>query len=92
MKVRRFVEGEDEAAWLRVRNEAYREYDDVRPKTMEDIELSKKGPRFDATGMFIAELDGKPVGVVNAFVDKRRTERVGFLGALGSFPSSEEEG
>jgi len=83
LNVRRFVEGEDEEAWLRVQNEAYEEYEDARPDTMEDMELSKKSPGFDATGMFIAELDGKPVGVVNAFVDRYRKEKVGSLRVVG---------
>ena len=81
--VRRFVEGVDEAVWLRIQNAAYSEYEDVRPDTLEDMEIAKKSPTFDSTGMFIAELEGKPVGVVNAFVDRHRTERVGSLRVLG---------
>lgn len=84
--VRRFVEGEDEETWLRIRNEAYQEYEDVIPDTIEDMELSKKDPSFDATGMFIAELDGKAVGVVNAFVNRHRKEKIGFIMCLGVVP------
>jgi mycothiol synthase len=92
LKVRRFVVGEDEATWLHVQNEAYQEYEDVRLDTIEEMELSKKSPSFDATGMLIAELDGKPVGVVNAFVDRHRTERVGFLRVLGVVPEFRRRG
>lgn len=33
LKIRGFVEGEDEKAWIWIQNEAYREYDDFRPDT-----------------------------------------------------------
>jgi hypothetical protein len=72
LTIRRFVEGEDEELWIRILNEAYEEYEDFRPETMEDMELRKKSPTFDLTGMFIAQLDGTPVGIVNAFVDRKR--------------------
>jgi len=62
LSVRSFIEGEDEEVWLRIQNEAYRKYEDVRPDTLEDMEIWKKSPNFDSAGMFIAELDGKPVG------------------------------
>lgn len=78
LNVRRFVVGEDEATWLQVLNEAYKEYEDFRPDTIEEMELSKKSPSFDATGMLIAELEGKPVGVANA-LDRHRTEKRLFL-------------
>jgi ribosomal protein S18 acetylase RimI-like enzyme len=83
LKIRSFVEGEAEEVWIRIQNEAYSEYEDFRPDTMEDMEVWKKSPNFDSTGMFIAELDGKPVGAVNAYVDRKREEKLGFLRALG---------
>ena len=83
LKIRSFVEGEDEEVWTSIQNEAYKEYDDFRPDTMEDMKIWKKSPTFDFTGMFIAELDGRPVGAVNAFIDKKRKEKIGFLRALG---------
>jgi mycothiol synthase len=92
LRVRRFVEGKDEATWLRVRNQAYQEFDDFVPDTMEEMELSKKSPGFDATGMFIAELDGKPVGIVNAFVDKHRVKKVGSLRVVGVVPEFRRRG
>lgn len=92
LKVRRFAEGKDEAAWLRVQNKAYSEFEDVRPDTIEEMELSKKSPSYDAAGMFIAELDRTPVGVVNAFIDKYRTERVGSLRVLCVVPEFRRKG
>ena len=90
--VRRFIEGKDEEVWLRVQNEVYREYEDFRPDTIEDMEISERSPGFDSTGMFIAELDGKPVGVVNAFVDRHRKEMFGSLRVLGVLPEFRRRG
>ena len=92
LSIRRFVEGEDEELWIRLLNEAYKEFEDFRPETMEDMELRKKSPTFDLTGMFIAELDGKPVGIVNAFVDRNREEKKGFLRGLGVVPAFRRRG
>ena len=92
MKIRGFVDREDEEVWVWIQNEAYKEYDDFRPDTMEDMEVWKKSPNFDPTGMFIAELDGKPVGAVNAFVDKKRKEKKGFLRGLSVVPEFRKRG
>ena len=92
LKIRGFVEGEDEEVWIRIQNEAYREYDDFRPDTMEDMEVRKKSPNFDPTGMFIAELDGRPVGTVNAYIDRKRKEKKGFLRGLGVVPKFRRKG
>ena len=92
LKIRGLVEGEDEEVWIRIQNEAYREYDDFRPDTIEDMEVWKKSPNFDSTGMFIAELDGRPVGAVNAYIDRKRKEKKGFLRALGVVPEFRRKG
>ncbi len=90
--IRRFVEGTDEAVWLHVENEAYKEHEDFRPNTMKEMEIAKKTPSFNSTGMFIAELEGNPVGVVNAFIDRYRKERVGSLRVLGVLPEFRRRG
>jgi len=92
LTIKRFVEGKDEAVWIRILNEAYKEYKDFRPDTMEDMDLRKKSPTFDLTGMFIAELAGKPVGIVNAFVDRNREGKKGFLRGLGVVPAFRRRG
>lgn len=92
LKIRKFVQGRDEEAWLRITNEAFKEYDDFRPDTMEDMELYEKSPNFDTTGMFIAEWNGAPVGMVNAYVDKKREEKKGFIRGLGVIPEFRRKG
>jgi mycothiol synthase len=92
LKIRRFVDGEDEEVWIRIRNEAYKEYEDFRPDTAVEMEVWKKSPNFDSTGMFIVELDGKPVGAVNAYIDRKRKEKMGFLRRLGVVPEFRKRG
>ncbi len=92
LKIRKFVQGRDEEAWLRITNEAFKEYDDFRPDTMEDMELYEESPNFDTTGMFIGEWNGEPVGMINAYVDKKREEKKGFIRDLGVIPEFRRKG
>jgi len=92
IKIRRFIQTEDEETWLRIWNMAYKEYDDYRPALMEDFEKAEKSPSFDPTGMLLAEWDGSPVGLVNAFIDKERTEKKGFIRVLGVHPAYRRKG
>jgi len=90
--VRRFVQGKDEAALAGVMNQAFREFEDFRSLTAEDMVMKEKSPTFDAAGMFIADLDGQPVGIVNARVDKMREEKKGFIRMLGVVPEYRRRG
>lgn len=92
IRIRRFIQTEDEETWLRIWNEANKEYDDYRPALMEDFEKAEKNPSFDPTGMLIAEWDGNPVGFVNAFIDKERKEKLGFIRVLGVHPAYRRRG
>ena len=92
MNIRKFVKGKDEQVWIRIGNEAFKEHDDFRPDTMEDMEIWEKDPGFDPLGMFIAELGGKPVGRVQALVDKQRKDKKGFVRALGVTPEYRRKG
>ena len=92
LKIREFVKGEDEEVWLKIRNEAFKEYDDFRPSTMEDMKIWEKDPGFDPVGMFIAELNGGAVGRVQAYVDKQRKEKKGKIRRLGVVPKFRRRG
>jgi mycothiol synthase len=92
LKIRRFTKGKDEKVWLRIRNAAFKEYEDERPQTMKDMEIREKDPNFDPQGMFIAKMNAKPVGIVNAFVDKKREEKKGFIHGLGVLPKFRRRG
>ena len=92
LKIRRFVQSGDEGVWVSVWNKAFREFDDFRSISVEDMLKSEKNPAFDAEGMFFAEFDGKPVGIVNAYVDKMREEKKGFIRMLGVVPEYRRRG
>jgi ribosomal protein S18 acetylase RimI-like enzyme len=83
LEIRRFGQGRDESDWIRVWNAVYGERWDFRPMTLEEMLLLEAGPDFEAEGRFIAELDGSPVGIVFAYVDKLRDEPKGFVRSLG---------
>ena len=92
LTLRGFVQGEDEEVWLKMGNAAYKEFDDFRPSTIEDMEKAEKSPNFDPTEMCIAEWNRKPVGCVNAFVDKKRKEKRGFIRRLAVIPGFRRRG
>ena len=92
LKIRRFVQGIDEADWLKVRNAVYGALLDVAPMTVEEMRNMEKSPDFDSEGRFIAELDGQPVGIVYAYVDKLREEKKGFVRILGVVPEFRGQG
>lgn len=80
LNIRQFVKGSDEPAWVEVLNAAHKEYESWwRAITVEEILLAEKRPNFDFEGRFIAELDGKPVGVIHAHVDRLSEEKKGFI-------------
>jgi mycothiol synthase len=83
----------DEPVWVEVLNAARKERKDWRAMTVEELLLEEKRPNFDFEGRFIAELDGKPVGIVHANVDKLREDRKGFirLGVTPEFRGGETE-
>jgi len=92
LKIRTFVVGRDEAIWAYIASGAYRDYEDFRSLSVEEMQKLEKSPTFDSSGMFIAELDGKPAGIVNAYVDKFRKEKKGFILWLGVLPEYRRRG
>ncbi len=92
LNIRRFVQGEDEPAWVTVWNAVFGARWDWRPMTVEEMVALEKAPDFDAEGRFIAELDGQPVGIVFAYVDKLREEKKGFVQSFGVIPTHRGQG
>ena len=79
LNIRRFVQSADEPMWVQILNTAIKEREDWRTITVEELLLEEKRPNFDFEGRFIADLDGKPVGIVHADVDKFREDRKGVI-------------
>lgn len=79
LHIRRFVQGTDEPVWVDVLNGAYKDDQEWRLITVDEFLLEQKRPNFDFDGRFIAELEGRPAGVVHANVDRLRTDGRGFI-------------
>ncbi|UCH32272.1 MAG: GNAT family N-acetyltransferase [Candidatus Bathyarchaeota archaeon] len=92
LKMKRFVQGRDEADWVRVWNAAYEEYIDIRRITVDEFRIAEKAPAFDSEGRFIIEKDEKPVGIIHAHVDKLRKEKKGFIRSFGILPEYRNKG
>ena len=90
--IRKFIIGKDEAIWVDINNQARKEFEDYTPDNVEFFRKEEKSPWFSSEGMFIAELDGRPVGTVDAHIDKNRTEKKGFLGGPAVFPELRRKG
>jgi len=88
LHIRQFAKGTDEPIWVEILNATYKEFEAwwIGPITVEEILEAEKRPDFDFEGRFIAELDGKPVGILHAYVDKLRKEKKGFITALRVMP------
>lgn len=86
MKTKRFVQGRDEEDWIRVWNAAYKEYDDLRQITVDEFKVAETAPEFDPKGRFIAELNGQPIGIIHAHIDKLREEKKSFIRSFGIIP------
>ncbi|MFU8796757.1 MAG: GNAT family N-acetyltransferase, partial [Dehalococcoidia bacterium] len=79
MHIRRFVRGTDEPVWVDVLNAVSKDDEFWRAITVDEFLLEQERPGFDFDGRFIAELEGRPVGMVHAAVDSARTDGQGFI-------------
>jgi mycothiol synthase len=73
------VKGVDERVWDEVLSASRRDSEDWGAIAVEELLLKQKRPGFDFEGRFIAELDGKSVGLVHADVDKLSEDRKGLI-------------
>jgi mycothiol synthase len=79
LRIRHFVKGVDEPGWDEVLNASRRDSEEWGAIAVEELLVKEKRPGFDTEGRFIAELDGKSVGVVHADVDKLSEDRKGLI-------------
>jgi len=95
VNIRRFLKGMDEPVWVELLNAEYVEYASWwRGTTVEEMLELEKNPSFDFEGRFVAELDGKPVGIIHAHVETSGEEKRGFIRdfcVLEAFRGSEVE-
>lgn len=62
IRVRTFVTGKDEDAWIRLNHRAFSRHPEQGAWTLIDLELREREPWFDPDGFFLAERDGQLVG------------------------------
>jgi len=88
VNVRRFLKGVDEPIWVELMNVEYRDYVSWwRGTTAEEMLKLEKSPDFDFEGRFVAEADGKPVGLIHARVEGSGEEKRGFIRDFCVFPA-----
>jgi mycothiol synthase len=92
LNIRRFKKGFDEDNFISIFNASFGDYDDIRSLTPEEMRKMEESPGFSTDGMFIAEWNGEIAGMVNAYVDKLREEKKGFIQWLGVLPKFRRKG
>jgi len=92
LKIRSFEKGFDEQAYVRIYNTCFRDYDDIRSMTLDELREMEEFMSFSTDGVLIAEWNGEIAGMVNAYVDKQREEPKGFIQSLAVVPEFRGKG
>jgi mycothiol synthase len=92
LKIRSFRKGTDEDVFVRIFNAVFSDYADIRMMTVEEMKKMEESPTFNADGMFIAEWDGETAGMIDAYIDKSREEKKGFIEWFGVLPEFRGKG
>jgi mycothiol synthase len=92
LKIRPFEEGKDEEAYIKLYNAGFSDYEDVRAVTLQEVRTIEKAPIQNLNGLLIAEWNGRLAGMVQAYVDKLREEKKGFIQSLAVFPEFRRKG
>lgn len=91
LKIRPFNKEFDEA-FVSIFNACFGDYDDIRNINLEELRKWEEAPSFSFDGMFVAEWNGEIAGMVNAFIDKLREEKKGFVQWLAVLPKFRRKG
>jgi ribosomal protein S18 acetylase RimI-like enzyme len=79
LKVRPFIEDQDEPVYVDVMNRSLKEFADFTPLTLGDVEMEKNAPNMDKRGRYVAEWNGVPAGFVYAYLDPLKEDKTGYL-------------
>lgn len=71
--------GADDAAYLGIVNRVGREFPDQTPTTLDKLQFERTMPYHDPHGYFIAEIEGRAVGVGHGLMDPLDKERIGWV-------------
>lgn len=92
VRVRTFVPGQDEDAWLRVNARAFADHPEQGRMTLADLRAREAEPWFDPAGLLLAERDGELLASLWTKVhapDATNPEPVGEIYALGVDPDAQ---
>lgn len=92
LKIRPFRKGFDEEIYVNISNTAFLDYDDERSVTLQEVMTLEDAPSYNLDGLLIAEWNGQAAGMVQAFVDKFREEKKGFIQKLAVLPEFRRRG
>jgi len=92
LKIRPFKKESDEEAFVSIFNACFGDYDDIRSISLKELRRWEEAPSFSFDGMFVAEWNGEIAGMVNAFVDRLREEKKGFVQWLAVLPKFRRKG
>ncbi len=86
LRIRPFMKGKDEEAYMRIYNVAFADYDDVRSVTLDEVVTIENAPSWNLDGLLMAEWNGKLAGMIHPYIDKNREEKKGFIQSLAVLP------
>lgn len=92
LKIRPFVPVQDDELVADITTRARSGTPDFVPPTVAEMRLDRQSPWSSEEGLLIAELDGTPVAVVNAFVDKTSLRKQGYVDELAVVPEARRRG
>ncbi|MFO7676484.1 MAG: GNAT family N-acetyltransferase [bacterium] len=79
LRIRPYVPDQDDETLLALGNAASAEAPDFVPRTLAEFRAERNSPDWTADGIYLAELDGTPVGTSGGYVDPHRPEPLGYL-------------
>jgi ribosomal protein S18 acetylase RimI-like enzyme len=92
LEIRPFQKGQDEEIYARVFNATFLDYDDIRTLTVPEARTMANAPSFNLDGLLFGEWNGQIAGMVQAYVDKNREEKKGFIHYLAVLPEFRRNG
>jgi len=92
LRIRPYVKGSDDEAYVGIFNECFNDYDDIRRLSVEEFRKTQEAPSYSLEGLLIAEWNGAAVGTVDAYVDPLREEPKGFVQSLAVLPQFRRRG